>query len=132
MSARQFCSEWAFKSWMSSLRQAYRCFAALRAKHSKRFVPACVVRDDRPTRDRAQVRMVVPGAPSSAGLHEATVVHVRLLRNRSHISWLGNKLEAKESGLFVEATQEVLAVFVLVVVLADIAVVFSLLEHAID
>ncbi len=41
-------------------------------------------------------------------------------------------MEAKESGLFVEATQEVLAVFVLVVVLADIAVVFSLLEHAID
>ncbi len=43
-----------------------------------------------------------------------------------------SELEAEEAGLFVESSEEVLTVFVFVVVLAKVAVVLAFLEHAID
>jgi hypothetical protein len=41
-------------------------------------------------------------------------------------------LEAEKGGLFVEACEQVLAVFVLVVMLADVGVIFAFPEHPVD
>ena len=55
-----------------------------------------------------------------------------LLRNSCYSILLWSELEAKNSGLFVEATNEVALIFSFVIALAGVAVLLAAFEHPVD
>ena len=57
---------------------------------------------------------------------------IGLLRNRIHDRLLWRKLETKSSGLFLQTTKQVIAVFLFVVAFAGVTVLLAVFEHSID